>query len=320
MKPKTKEKRKFTAGVIGLGFMGDHHARITSSIPGVRLGGVFDQIPERADVVSTKYNTKAFQGIEPLLEEVDAVIISSPTSTHFELAMKSIAAGKHVFIEKPLSATASQGSEIVTAAKEKGIVLACGHIERFNPAFSVAEGIIKKDKPLIINMKRESPLPQRITDASVIIDMMIHDLDLAIRLAGIAPQEFKAKGKRVKTKMLDQVHASIFFKNGIVANVEASRVAENKTRSLFVTCEHSSVEADLLNKTVRQKFMPDPNAPTIEAPKQLDHPVEPADQITLELKDFFTSAKKGRDPLVSGRDALAALKLAEDIEKAILGK
>jgi predicted dehydrogenase len=234
--------------------------------------------------------------------------------------MQAIEARKHVFVEKPLAATSEEGSRLVEAAKEKGIVLSCGLIERFNPAFTVAEGLLKKDKPLIINIKRESPLPQRITDASVVFDMMIHDLDLALRIAGTPTQEFKAKGKKVKTKLLDQAFVNLFFKNGIIANIEASRVGQSKERTLSVNCEHSNIKADLLNKRVRQKFMPDPKAPTIEPPKEIEHPVPNADQITLELKDFFFAAKRGKEPAVTGRDALAALQLAESIERSILKK
>jgi predicted dehydrogenase len=320
MKPKTKHSKKFSVGVAGVGFMGENHARLVQPLPGVRLAGIMDQDGPRAEVVSTKYNTAAFTEFAPLLNEADAVIIATPTSTHFDLASQAIEAGKHVFIEKPLASTAEEGEKLVAAAKEKGVVLACGLIERFNPAFTVAYNLIKKDRPLIINIKRESPLPQRITDASVVFDMMIHDLDLALKIAGTAPKEFKAKGKRVKTKMLDQAFVNIFFKNGIIANIEASRVAEGKTRSLSANCERSNIDADLLSKTVRQKFMPDPSAPTIEPPKKIEHPVSPVDQITLELKDFISAAKRGKEPEVTGRDALDALRLAEDIEGKILRK
>jgi len=318
MKPKNKDNRKFSVGVAGIGFMGDHHARITSGLPGVSLSGIFDQDGMRAEVASTKYNTKAFESFPSMLAESDAVIISTPTSTHFQMAMEAIEAGKHVFIEKPLAATSEEGGKILEAARDKGIVLACGLIERFNPAFTVADSLVKKDRALIINIKRESPLPERITDASVVLDMMIHDLDLALKMTGSVPLDFKAKGKKVKTKMIDQAFANIFFKNGIIVNIEENRVSERKRRMISVNCERSHIDADLLNRAVRQKFMPDPKAPAVEPPREIEHPVESADQITLELKDFFAAAKRGREPEVTGKDALMALKLAEDIERKIL--
>lgn len=298
--------------------MGENHARILSSLRGVALEGVFDVDEQRAEVAATKFNTRNFRDFSSLIEDVDAVIIASSTSTHFDLGMQAIKARKHSFVEKPLASSSAEGEKMVTAAKDAGIILSCGFIERFNPAFNVAETLIRKDRPLIINITRESPLPERITDASVVLDMMIHDLDLALFLAGSLPKDFKAKGRAVKTNRIDRASASIFFKNGIVANIEASRVAKEKLRSMSVMCERSTVEADLLRKTVRQKFMPDPTAATIEPPKELELPVAPADQITLELKDFFSAIKKQRDPLVTGRDAYQALLLAEGIERAIL--
>jgi predicted dehydrogenase len=320
MKPKTKRSKKFSVGVVGIGFMGENHVRIISKMPGVALAGVYDADPLRTEVVAIKYNTKGFPDFASMLTEVDAVVISSPTSTHFELSLLAIESGKHVFVEKPLAATAEEGLRLVNAAADKKVVLSCGMIERFNPAFTVAENLIRKDRPLIINLKREAPLPERITDASVILDMMIHDLDLAVKIAGTTPAEFKAKGRKVKTKNIDVATASVLFKNGIVANIEASRVAEAKVRTLSCDCEHSTVKADLLNKTVSQKFPSDPSQPTLEPPKETIYQVAPADQITLELKDFFACAKKGREPEVGGKDALVSLRLAEDIERKVLKK
>lgn len=317
MKPKSKH-RKFTVGVAGTGFMGENHVRIVSSMRGVSLGGVFDADEARTEVVSIKYNTTGFSSFKELLGVADAVIIATPTSTHFEYASAAIEAGKHVFVEKPLAGNASDGERIVTLAIEKGVVLTCGYIERFNPAFTVAYSLISKDRPLIVNLKRESPLPTRITDASVVFDMMIHDLDLALKIAGAPVAEFKAKGKRSKTKNIDIASASVLFRNGIVANIGSNRVADQKLRSLVVECERSTVRADLLNRTVVQKFPPDPASPTLEGSKEVPHPVEAADQITLELKDFFHAIKAGKDPEVTGRDALASLRLAEDIENKIL--
>jgi len=322
MTPKNekKKKRKFRLGIAGIGFMGENHARIASSLSGFTLAGVYDADPIRAEIAGAKYNTRSYPDFSSLLNDVDAVVIATPTSTHFEYSMQAISAGKHLFIEKPIAATAEQGEQIVKAAKEAGVVLSCGLIERFNPAFTVAENLIKKDKLLIINMKRESPLPQRITDASVVLDMMVHDLDLALKLAASPPKEFKAKGKRVKTKNIDVATVKIFFKNGIVANIESNRVSENKLRAFSAECEHSTVEADLLNRTVRQKFMPDPKALILEAPKLIEHDVPKVDQITLELKNFISCCKRGAEPLVTGKDALDVLVLAEGIESSILKK
>lgn len=310
----SSSSKKLKIGVIGAGMMGDHHARIYSTLPGVKLAGITDVDEERGKAAAEKYKTKFFPSIDSLLEKVDAVTISTPTSTHFEISTKVLDAGKHLLVEKPLAKTAEEGERIVALAKEKNLILAVGLIERFNPAFLALKRILIKERPLIIDFKRFSPFPERISDVSVVFDMMIHDIDLAFDLARAEIKEFKAEGRKERTKFLDQAFVNIFFDCGLIVNIEANRVHDKKERSIRLNCEDKNIEVDLLNKKVFKTFLPDLNLPLAPVPPKRV-PVLIADQLTLELKDFVVSIKRGGSPQVSGDDGLRALKFALEVEK-----
>lgn len=296
-------------GVIGAGMMGENHVRLLSTIYGIKLAGLFDLDPARAAVIAEKYRTKAFATLPELIAAVEAIILVSPTSTHYELAKELIAAGKHLLVEKPLAATAAQAEELVQLAKEKGGVLAVGHIERFNPAFTELLKLIRKEKLLGIDIKRLSPFPERISDADVIQDVMIHDLDLLLAMRpNDEIESIKAEGKKVKSKNLDQVIATIYFQSGVIAKVEANRVFGSKTRRIVVASDNWLFDADLLTK---QLYMRDlvKHIPTV-------HHTKKNDQIFDELNNFIKAIKTGSPPLVDGEAGYKALKLAEEIKKA----
>ncbi|MCX5725974.1 MAG: Gfo/Idh/MocA family oxidoreductase [Candidatus Saganbacteria bacterium] len=273
---KSKQNKRFRVGVIGVGFMGSLHARVLSAIRGVSLFGVFDTDLDKAKEVAANLKTKFFEDYNLLIQECDALVVSSPTSTHFEIGITVIEAGKHLFIEKPLASSSYEGKILVDRAKEKGLVLATGHIERFNPAYVAAEKMLYREKPLILNIKRLSPFPERITDANVITDMMIHDLDLAMNIAGSPVDSIKARGKKIKTKVLDQVFAHILFQNGLIANIEADRTRDTKVREIEAICESCNLVIDLLAKKIRRRELPDLTLP-LEFKGEEIIPVERAD-------------------------------------------
>jgi virulence factor len=283
-------KKKVKVGVIGCGVMGGFHLKQYGSIPDVEIVGVSDIDPARAP-----QGVKFFKDYRDLLKISDAISITTPTSTHFEVGMAALDAGCHVLIEKPISATVDQGEKLIKNAKAKKKVLAVGHIERFNPAFISLKKQLKNMKPSVIDIKRLSPLPARITDVSVVIDMMIHDIDLAIDLAGAEVKTIKASGEKVATSRLDKVNAVIVFNNGVIANIEASRANNDKVRKLIVAGK-GTYEADLLNKTLNNIKVSGP------------------DQLQTELKSFINSVVSGKKPPVAGEDGLAALDAAIKIE------
>jgi len=297
-------------GVIGTGSMGRHHARIIYTLPGVDLVGVADLDEARAKEVAAAYRALPFTDYQEMLSEVSALSIASPTETHYEVAQACLNAGKHILVEKPLAKTAEQGELLVNLAREKGVVLAVGLIERFNPAYQELHKIMRQERRILgINIVRQSPFPERITDANVIQDMMVHDLDLLLNLIPTDEiEEIKGEGKKVKTKMLDLARASIYFKSGVIAKVEANRTAEDKARKFIVSTEGGMIEADLLNKTVYYRDF------VTHIPST--HFTKSSDQLTDELLNFIKAIKTSTAPRVTGEDGLRALKLAEEVEKA----
>lgn len=300
---------RLKVGVIGAGFMGENHIRLISTIYGVKLVGIYDPDIERANDIAQKYRTKAFLSIDDLLSEVEAVVLVSPTSTHFELAKKILTAGKPLLVEKPLAATSAEALELIELAKQNNLPLAVGHIERFNPAYIELAKLIRKEKLLGIDIKRLSPFPERITDVDVIQDVMIHDLDLLLALLPKDEIEsIKAEGEKVKTKVFDRVVATIYFRSGVIAKVEASRVFGSKTRKIVIASDNWLFEADLITK---QLYLRDlvRNIPSI-------HHTKKNDQLLDELNNFFGTIKKGSDLIVDGAAGYRALKLAEEVKAA----
>ncbi len=311
MTPKIRRKRskKIRVGVIGVGFMGEHHARIYSSLKGAHLVGVSDIKEERAAEVAEKYKTKAFSDHKELLPNVDAVTIATPVASHFEIAMACIEKGVHCLIEKPMTGSPEEGKMLIEKAKERKVALAVGLIERFNPAFVSLIKLIKKRKPLLVEAKRFAPFNERGSDVSVVLDMMIHDIDLVFKIAGSPVQSFKGVGKKVKTGSLDSASVNIFFKNGLIANIEASRVSDTTERTINLNCEKINILTDLLNKKLVVKDLIKLETREI--------PVRPVDQLYAELRDFISSVAKRTAPTVTGEDGLAALSFAKEIEGSI---
>lgn len=304
-----KQKRGLKVAVIGVGSMGKHHARILAHMPGVSLTAIVDPNESAAKEVASLYNAPHFTSHPSLLTDFSVAIIATPTQTHYEVAKQLLEAGKHLLVEKPLAKTADQAKELVELAQAKGLLLTVGHIERFNPAFQELKKLIKGEKIIGITAHRASPFPARITDADVVEDVMVHDLDLILSLLPLDEVEsLKAEGKKIKTKVWDKVSASIFFKSGIVAKITADRVSDDKIRKLTVTTEKGLIEADLLNKQV---FVRDLQhlQPSIHHTKQND-------QLTEELEAFIKSVKKGVPLKVTAEDGYKAIKLAQEVQKA----
>jgi virulence factor len=305
-----KKGRGLKIGVIGVGSMGQNHARVLASyVKGVQLVAIADANETLAQEVAGKYAVESLLDSHAILPLVEAVIIATPTSTHFSVGKECLEAGKHVLIEKPLAPAPAEALALAELAKSKGLVLAVGLIERFNPAFTELRKLIRKEKIIGINIKRTSPLPARITDANVVQDMMIHDLDLLnVLLAHDEIETLTAEGKKVKTKNLDFVSATVHFTSGVVARVVADRVAADKIRKISVTTEDRMVEADLLNKQVYVRDLKHA-APSV-------HHVKNCDQLTEELEDFVLAIKNHTSPEVDAFAGYRATKLAEEVEKA----
>jgi len=299
---------KIKVGVIGVGVMGEHHARIYSTLKEAKLVGVFDPDLDRSGLIASKYGCVSFSALEALLKEVDAVSLASPTSLHYELALACLNKNVHLLAEKPLAASSIQAEEIVALAGKKKLVLAVGMIERFNPAFKKAQALVRHETILGMDFKRFSPFPARISDASVVFDMMLHDIDLCLALSKTTVASIKASGRKVKSDKLDECSAIFYFKDGLISKIEASRIKTDKKRSIVITAESALYEVDLLGKRLfKRDFNHLTEKQSIETQNE--------DQLTLELKDFLHAIGRDREPKVPGNEAVSAIKLAEEVER-----
>lgn len=226
---------KVNISVIGTGRMGQFHLNVINQINKINLLGVYDINEEQANEVSHKFNTSKFKSVEEAISKSDAVIIASPTKYHFEIAEEAVRMGKHVLVEKPMTETYEQAKRLERIVKEKHIVFQVGHVERFNGAVQELKHII--EKPLLIEARRLAPFTPRIADVGVVFDIMIHDLDIVTSFVGKPLIRFSASGKRVKTEHEDIASAVLEFEGDTIATISASRVTQEKIRTLAISTD-----------------------------------------------------------------------------------
>lgn len=313
-------------GVIGVGNMGQHHTRVLSLLKDVELVGVSDVNVERGIDTASKYRALFFENYHDLLNHVDAVCIAVPTRLHHAVGMACLKAGKHVLIEKPIAASIGEAESLVNAAAESHCILQVGHIERFNPAFQELMKVLKTEELLALEAHRMSPYSQRANDVSVVLDLMIHDIDLLLELAGAPVATLTANGSRASDSgYLDYVTATLGFANGIVATLTASKVTHRKIRRIAAHCKNSLIESDFLNNEILVHRQTTANCLTdygqvlyrqdglIE--KVYTSNIEP---LHAELEHFVACVRGGNQPSVGGEQALKALRLASLIEQMAL--
>ena len=239
-------------GVIGIGNMGWHHARVLSLLRDAELVGVADPDPERGRLAVEQFGCRWFAGYEEMLSEVEAVCIAVPTLLHHRVGMACFQAGVDVLIEKPIAASQEEAAELIQAAEAAGRLLQVGHIERFNPAFRELVKVVANEEVVVLEARRHSPNPDRANDVSVVLDLMIHDIDLVLELAGAPVVRLAAAGGRSADGPIDYVNATLGFANGVVASLTASKMAHRKIRSLSAHCRMALVETDFLNRRPRR--------------------------------------------------------------------
>jgi predicted dehydrogenase len=318
-------------GVIGVGALGHHHARILRGIEGADMVGFHESNPERAAKVSAELGLKAFASEAELLEAVDAVTIVVPTPAHFAVASQALGAGKHVLVEKPIATTLDEADEMLAIAGRKGVLVQTGHVERFNRAIRGALQYV--DHPQFIESDRLAPFNPRGSDVAVVLDLMIHDIDLVQTLVGGPVRDVSAVGVAVLTPFVDIANARLTFASGAVANITASRVSRERMRKVRVFQPSGYLSLDLGTGTgefYRLKAGLDLPAFVRDAQgaQALEQFVErvpidapEGDALTLELQSFI-DAIRGKAPVPvsgeAGRDALAvALQIVGEIEKGM---
>jgi virulence factor len=309
------QMKKIRCAVIGTGYLGKFHAEKYASLPDCELVAVVDIKADAAKAVADKHGARALTDYQALLGEVDAVSIVVPTTLHHSVSKDFLNAGTHVLVEKPITVTVAEADELIAIARAKNLILQVGHLERFYPAVM---GLDKDEKPLFIESHRLSPFNPRANDVSVVLDLMIHDIDLLLELAASPVVKLTASGTRsLDSGYLDYVTATLGFANGVVATLTASKVTHRKIRRLVAHCKNSFTEADFLTNEILVHRQTSIN-PLIDHQKVLyrqDGLIEKVytsnvQPLSAELEHFVNCVRGGNQPSVGGEQALKALRLA----------
>lgn len=317
-------------GVVGTGSLGFHHARILRDVPDVSMEGIFESRPERAEEVSKELGVEARKSLEDLLDRVDAVIIAVPTVEHEAVATAALARGIHVLVEKPMAPDLAAADRILAASEGTGVVVQIGHVERFNAAIQAAEEYL--ERPLFIESHRIAPFVPRSTDVAVVLDLMIHDVDLVQALVGEPIREIAAVGLPVLTPNVDIANARLTFEGGAVANLTASRVSVERMRKLRIFQRSGYLSLNLADGTGEflrlKEDLPFLTGGGDEVPAIPEGGLEGlVERIPLEgkrieplrreLENFRDACLGLGKPAVSGRDGREALAVTLSIEERI---
>jgi predicted dehydrogenase len=312
------------AGVVGVGSLGFHHARLLRDLPGATLAGIYDADPARLSKVSDELGVHAFASQAELFAAVDAAVIAVPTVHHALVALEAIEQGVHLLVEKPIAATLEEADRIVDAAARKGVLVATGHVERFNAALRGCEQHL--EEPRFIESHRLAPFGPRGTDVAVVLDLMIHDIDLLLGLVGRPVETVDAVGVGVLSSNVDIANARVTFQGGAVANITASRVSMERMRKIRFFQRSGYISLDLAKGTGEfLRLKPGATLPEdmsmlslMSVVERIELAAEPVEPLRAEL-EAWVAAIRGEGPLVvsgaDGRDALAvALQIMERIE------
>jgi predicted dehydrogenase len=296
-------------GVVGVGHIGKNHARVYSEMEGAQLAAVYDVNPEAASAVAEQFGTKAAASLDEFASLVDAASVCTPTPDHYISGCKLLGLGKHLLIEKPITENTQHARELAELAHASSLVLQVGHVERFNPVLDALERLLTR--PRFIESHRLSPYPNRSTEIGVVLDLMIHDIEVILHLVRSPITSVDAVGVPVLSKGEDIANARIRFENGCVANITVSRISPERMRKIRVFQEDAYLSLDYQNQQgeIYRK-----------GPAGIERdvvPIEKAQPLEVELRAFVECARTGRRPAVSGHEAAEALDLALKITRQI---
>jgi len=311
---------RLPVGVLGVGALGQHHARHLAGLSDVRLVGVHDIDRARATKVAAELGTVAFADMDQLLAQLEAVTVAVPTPAHAEVGLRALERGIPVLMEKPLAATLAEADDLIAEASRRRVQLQVGHIERYNRAIRAAEAYL--DGPRYIESLRLAPFQPRGTDVAVVIDLMIHDLDLVLHLTGSVATEVRASGLPVLSPHLDIANARVEFANGAVALATASRVARERVRRLRLFQPNGYFSLDLATGSgefmrVRAGWQPGTGRELADVVERIELAAPEADALSLELQSFVHAVRGERDVVVRGEEGRAALELALRVADAV---
>ena len=308
--------KKIKCAVVGVGYLGKFHAQKYAALPDCELIAVVDSNPENAKAIAEQNHTRALTDYRELLGQVDAVSIVTPTTLHFDVARAFLEAGAHVLVEKPITVAVGEADELIRIAEAKNLRLMVGHLERFNAAIL---GLNLTDaKPLFIESHRLAPFNPRANDVSVVLDLMIHDIDIILDIVDSEVERIDAKGVTVLTHDTDIANARITFKSGCVANVTASRASLKVERKMRMFMPNCYVSVDFQNRVLacyrkgeKEMF---PGVPEIVGEEST---FENGDALMEEIKHFIACIQQGREPICSGKAGRRALATAIEITRLL---
>jgi len=296
-------------GVIGVGYLGQHHARIYHELPQCNLVGVYDVDKQRAEEISTLYDCKAFDSPEALAGACDALSIVVPTDKHFSVAISALEQSCHLLVEKPFCASLSEAEQVLELAQKQNCIVQVGHIEQYNPVMGFLEK--KVQEPRFITADRLAPYTPRGTEVGVVLDLMIHDIGIILKLVRSPIERIDCVGVNVISKSEDIANARITFENGCVANINTSRVSLKKVREIRVFQPFTYLSLDFMNQKGHLL-----SKGTLGIQKK-DIPIEKAEPLKVELSSFADCVLKSTQPKVSGMHGRSALEVAMQITETI---
>jgi predicted dehydrogenase len=337
---------KVRVAVLGTGSLGQHHVRVYAELAAthqVELAGIFDSQPDAARKVASKHNARIFNSVAEAVANADAFNIVTPTTTHFDLGKQLLAQGRHVLVEKPMTETTGQAAELVQLAQQNNCVLQVGHVERFNPVFKYLESVATE--PRFIETHRLSPFPARSTDIGVVLDLMIHDLDVVLAFVKSPVTSVDAVGIPVLSQSEDIANARLRFANGCVANLTASRVSPERMRKIrvfsggamtsYISLDYRAQEgfiyriardgeeeSSILRKLLAAKLGVGKDSTIVSefGGKRIVRepvPITKDEPLKLELQHFINCVREKQTPIVSGESAKQALDLAFEITRQV---
>jgi predicted dehydrogenase len=311
--------KKIRTAVVGVGYLGRFHAQKYALLPDCELVGVVDQTEKTRSAVGAELGVPALADHRELIGRVDAVSVATHTPSHFGIAADFLRAGVHVLVEKPVTETVAQARELIALADQGGCVLQVGHLERFNAVILAADAQLKN--PRFLECHRLAPFRERGTDVNVVLDLMIHDIDIVQSIVRSPLASIDAVGTPVFSGEIDIANARLRFDNGCVANVTASRVSLKTERKLRIFQDDAYISMDLQQKVlsvIRKRSADSPPGPlpvTIE-----EQNLEQGDALRAEIESFLACVREGKKPVVSGEDGLRALETASRITELILSQ
>jgi len=300
---------KLRVGVVGVGHIGTNHARLYAGVENGEFTAIYDTDGAKAEQVAREFGTTAASSLKDFAARIDAASIATPTSSHFVVARELLEAGKHLLIEKPIAEKTADASALAELAAKRQLVLQVGHVERFNPVLGALEE--RLTRPRFIEAHRLSPYPNRGTDIGVVLDLMIHDLEIILHLVRSPVETIDAVGVPVLSRGEDIANARLRFENGCVANVTSSRISPERMRKIRVFQEDAYLSLDYQTQTG------DIYRRSATGINREDVAIEPGEPLKRQLAAFIECAATGRAPKVSGLEATAALELAVEITRRI---